>query len=155
MHDEFKLVTLTSSFVVTLLNAMGYTFVMLLFVLYMLFETDEDSKADPYFSGSMSSAASMRKQIDEQIQRYITIKTIISATVGVIVYVCLGPILQVKMAHLFAVLTFFANFIPNVGAVIGMFVCCCFMNHVKFSLFDVVIQYMLYTHFFTLSRLTI
>jgi predicted PurR-regulated permease PerM len=58
-------------------------------------------------------------KVDDQIQRYIGIKTLISAGVGFLVYVVLGPMLHVKLAHLFGVLTFFMNYIPNVGPIIA------------------------------------
>lgn len=58
-------------------------------------------------------------KIDDQIQSYIGIKTLISAGVGFLVYLVLGPMLGVNLAHIFGVLTFFFNFIPNVGAVIA------------------------------------
>ena len=57
--------------------------------------------------------------IDEAVHRYIVTKTLLSLAMGVLVYVILGPTLHVKLAHLFGVLTFVLNFIPNVGAVVA------------------------------------
>lgn len=82
-------------------------FVVFLFTVYLLFENTAN---DQHPEG-------LRHKIDQQIQRYIVLKTFISAIVGLGVYVILGPILHVRMASLFAVLTFLFNFIPNVGAV--------------------------------------
>lgn len=84
-------------------------FVVFLFTLYLVFETTSAEK----------TPGGLRDKIDEQIQRYIVLKTFISAIVGLGVYVILGPILNVRMASLFSVLTFLFNFIPNVGAVIA------------------------------------
>ncbi len=39
--------------------------------------------------------------MDDQIQRYIGIKTLISAGVGFLVYLVLGVMLHIKLAHLF------------------------------------------------------
>jgi predicted PurR-regulated permease PerM len=39
--------------------------------------------------------------------------------VGFLVYLVLGPMLKVNLAHIFGVLTFFLNYIPNVGPVIA------------------------------------
>jgi AI-2 transport protein TqsA len=89
-----------------------------LFVLYMLFE-DGDGATEQGINAGHARARNLRKQIDQQIQRYIVIKTLISLGVGLAVYVVLGPILGVKMAHIFAVITFFANYIPNVGAMLA------------------------------------
>ncbi len=58
-------------------------------------------------------------KIDDQIQRYIGIKTLVSAAVGLLVFVVLGPMLHIKLAHLFAILHFLLNFVPNVGPVIA------------------------------------
>lgn len=87
-----------------LIDAVGNTFLILLLVLYLLFE-----------QGS-HAPDSMRGKVDDSIQRYIGIKTLISAGVGLLVYLILGPALGIRMAHLFGVLTFFLNFVPNVGA---------------------------------------
>ncbi len=40
-------------------------------------------------------------KVDDQIQRYIGIKTLISAGVGFLVYLVLGVMLHIKLAHLF------------------------------------------------------
>jgi predicted PurR-regulated permease PerM len=84
-------------------------FIVFLFTVYLLFENTSQEKIP----------GGLREKIDAQIQRYIVLKTFISAIVGVGVFVILGPILNVRMASLFAVLTFLFNFIPNVGAVIA------------------------------------
>lgn len=102
---------ITKSLVFILVNAIGYTFVVMLFVLYMLFEDKYESE--------VGAPMSVRRQIDDQIQRYLVTKTLISAVVGLLTYLVLGPLLQVKMAHLFGVVTFLMNFIPNVGAVVA------------------------------------
>mmetsp|Transcript_16407 Transcript_16407/g.19927 ORF Transcript_16407/g.19927 Transcript_16407/m.19927 type:complete len:565 (+) Transcript_16407:159-1853(+) len=117
IRTEFQVVTVTKYLVVVLFDAIGYTFIVFLFVLYMLFE--EPGKHSKRISRSHSRARRLRLQIDSQIQRYIVIKTVISAFVGIVVYVILGPCLDVKMAHLFGVITFLANYIPNIGAVVA------------------------------------
>ena len=38
---------------------------------------------------------------------------------GLLVYLCLGPVLGVNMAHMWGVITFLLNYIPNVGPVIA------------------------------------
>jgi hypothetical protein len=47
------------------------------------------------------------------------LKTLLSIGLGLIVFLILGPILDVELAHLFGVLTFLFNYIPNVGALIA------------------------------------
>ena len=87
---------------------------------------------DPSFGTRSVSLRSPRRlvlclacagKIDDQIQRYIGIKTLISAFVGLMVFVVLGPMLHLKLAHLFGVLTFLLNFIPNVGPVVATGTC--------------------------------
>lgn len=112
------------------MDALGYTFIVFLFVLYMLFEENVPHQriALPPLSheqvtqpakNSALRGISLRQQIDHQIQRYLVIKTLISAFVGFLVYLLLGPLLNVKLAHAFGVITFLANFIPNVGAIVA------------------------------------
>ena len=125
------------------MNAVAYTFLVFLFTLYMLFEEgNEHSLSSRRINRSHSQAAELRRQIDSQIQSYIVIKTVISALVGFLVYIVLGPVLNVKLAHLFGVvsfrlsstentlpcltvclqITFVANYIPNVGAIVATLV---------------------------------
>jgi len=117
--SEFQWAHLTKTMVVSVLNGLEYMFLIFLFVLYMLFEDSETSSHEHSINSSHSRARDLRKQIDHQIQRYLVIKTLISLCVGISVYVVLGPILGVKMAHIFGVITFFANYIPNVGAMLA------------------------------------
>ena len=128
VRSEFHLVSFTRELILTAFNGVAYTFITVLFVLYLLFE-----KPDTYTGGGNGHVATLadgsttmrprvmtlRRQIDNQIQRYIVIKTAISAALGTAVWVALGPCLKVKLAHLFGVLTFLANFIPNVGAMLS------------------------------------
>jgi len=61
----------------------------------------------------VTARATMWRDIDDAIHRYIVAKTTVSAAMGFLVFIVLGPMLHVKLAHLFGVLTFFLNFIPN------------------------------------------
>lgn len=122
IKGEFQLVQMTKSLLLVLMNAVAYTFIVLLFVLYMLFENvvNENNGAGGGATDPSSEAMHrVRRQIDNQIQRYLVTKTAISAVVGLLTFLVLGPLLHVKMAHLFGVVTFLMNFIPNVGAVIA------------------------------------
>jgi len=85
---------------------------VLLFVLYLLYEQNQQSNAT-------SSTSILRNAIDNQIQRYLGLKTLISLIVGGAVWLLLGPILRVRMAHLFALFTFILNFIPNAGPLLA------------------------------------
>ena len=65
------------------------------------------------------SPGSLRAKVDSQIQRYVVIKTAISALQGMLVYFVMGTWLNVRMAHLFAVLHFLLNFIPTAGPILA------------------------------------
>lgn len=112
---EVKVFQITTSLVYILTDAIGYVFIIFLFLMYLLIEHDQQIQNRE----NSNNFLSVRKQIDLQIQRYIIIKTLISAIVGFLVYLVLGPLLNVKLANAFAVITFLANFIPNVGAIVA------------------------------------
>ena len=61
----------------------------------------------------------MWAEIDTAIARYLLAKTLVSVAMGLLVFLLLGPILHVKLAHLWGVLTVVLNFIPNVGALLA------------------------------------
>ena len=125
IKNEFQLVQMTKSLLLVLMNAIAYTFIVMLFVLYMLFEGAvqppgaELSQQPTEESETNRAINNVRRQIDNQIQRYLVTKTLISFVVGALTFLVLGPLLHVKMAHLFGVVTFLMNFIPNVGAVVA------------------------------------
>jgi predicted PurR-regulated permease PerM len=60
-------------------------------------------------------------KIDRQVRRYIRLKTFICLIVGTLVGVALA-ILGVDLAWMFALITFVANYVPNVGPVFATFV---------------------------------
>ncbi|CAL1160007.1 unnamed protein product [Cladocopium goreaui] len=68
----------------------------------------------------LPSAKTRRKKhgIKHLMQRYLLWKTVSSAVIGAAVGFCLG-IMKVDLAFVFGILTFFLNFIPNVGAAIA------------------------------------
>lgn len=117
----FHWVSLTQTLVFSVVNALEYVFIIFLFVLYMLFEDSEPAYGSETMriSTAQSRARDLRRQIDMQIQRYIVIKVLISLAVGVSVYVVLGPVLNVKMAHIFGLATFLCNMVPTVGAMLA------------------------------------
>jgi len=94
---------LVKTTVTVVMDGVGNGLLVILLLLYLLAEQ------------SFHQPGSLRARIDDQIQRYIGIKTIISAVQGVLVYLIMGTWLQVRMAHLIAVLHFILNFIPTVS----------------------------------------
>ncbi len=63
-------------------------FFILLVVLYLMFEENDHPEG------------SLRYLIDRQIQQYIGLKTLLSAVMGIVVFIILGPILHIELAHL-------------------------------------------------------
>ena len=99
-----------------MIEGVGNALLVFLLVLYLL---AEQSKHAP---------GSLRAKMDAQIQRYVVIKTAISGLQGLLAYVILGVILNVRMAHLFGILHFLLNYIPTAGPIIATgacAVCCC------------------------------
>ena len=110
MRDQFPVTTVVQQTVLFLVDASMNSFWVLLFIIYLLFEYRKIPEN------------SLRYKIDQNIQRYIGLKAMISFAVGIGTYIFLGPILRVKMAHMFSVLSFLFNFIPVTGPIIATFI---------------------------------
>ena len=128
LRQQFPISDMVRGLVIFLVNAVLDIFWVLLFILYLL--VDESYNSNQLNSttdegnakrGAKRDATktTLRAKVDEQIQHYIGIKTFISAVVALAVFVVLGPILRINLAHLFAIFTFFLNFIPNVGPIVA------------------------------------
>lgn len=111
LTNEFPISSMLRQFVMWLVAALSDLFWIMLFILYLLFEKVREPRP--------RHGVDLRTKIDEQIQRYIGLKTFISAIAGLAVYIVLGPMLRVQMASLFGVLSFVLNFIPNVGPLVA------------------------------------
>lgn len=107
IKTQVPVADLVQKLLLMMIDAVGNTFLILLLVLYLLFEQ------------ASHPVGTLRRKVDDQIQRYIGIKTLISAGVGFLVYLVLGVMLHIKLAHLFGIMTFLLNFVPNVGPVIA------------------------------------
>ena len=90
-----------------LFEGVGNALLVLLLVLYLLAEQ------------STHAPGSLRAKVDSQIQRYVVIKTAISGLQGLLAYFIMGPLLNVRMAHLFGVLHFLLNYIPTAGPIVA------------------------------------
>ncbi|MEC7983515.1 MAG: AI-2E family transporter [Myxococcota bacterium] len=92
----------------TILDLLSNTFLILIFVIYLLEGRNPKKKSSPLMT-----------LIEQKIKRYLFIKFILSATTGILVGLLLG-FLGVDLAMLFGLLTFILNFIPNIGSLIAM-----------------------------------
>ena len=68
--------------------------------------------------GSDSSAGADRlyAEVDRQVRQYLVLKTAVCLGVGLLVGVIFS-LLQLELAFLFGLVTFVANYVPNVGAI--------------------------------------
>ncbi len=80
---------LVQTTVTVVVDGVGNALLVLLLVLYLLAEA------------STHAPGSLRAKVDDQIQRYVVIKTVISVLQGLLAYIILGVMLHVRMAHLF------------------------------------------------------
>ena len=103
VKQQISVPFLVKTTVSVVVDGLGNGLLVLLLVLYLLAEQ------------STHAVGSLRARVDDQIQRYIGIKTMISFMQGVLVYLIMGYFLQVRMAHLIAVLHFILNYIPTVS----------------------------------------
>lgn len=102
------------------LSIVTYTFLVVLFMLFMLAESAEVGvRIRRAFDGDQSNQiATMLRNIDGQVRQYLLTKTLISLGTGLLTTVVLW-ILGVDFALLFGFLAFLLNFIPNVGSMIA------------------------------------
>ena len=107
LKQQINVASLVKTTVTVIVDGIGNGVLILLLVLYLLAEQ------------SSHASGSVRARVDDQIQRYIGIKTIISLAQGVLVYFIMGWMLGVRMAHLFGALHFILNFIPTVRERVG------------------------------------
>ena len=100
--------SLMTSMTNTILDLLSNTFLILIFVIYLL-EGREPSKKSTELMG----------RIEGKIKRYLLIKLVLSIGTGFLVGVLL-TILGIDLAMVFGILAFILNFIPNVGSLLAM-----------------------------------
>jgi predicted PurR-regulated permease PerM len=113
-----KVLALTASAVNGVLGMMGRTFLIFLIVLFILMEIGSFSvkvKAIRYGSGRSDGYFS---DIARNIRQYLWIKTIVSVSVGVLIYFAL-LIMGLDYPLLWALIAILMNYIPNIGSVIA------------------------------------
>lgn len=70
-------------------------------------------------SGGHAPPGTIWREVEEKVQRYISVKVLLSGITAILVYVVLR-VLGVELAIVFGLLTFLLNFIPNVGSIIAV-----------------------------------
>ena len=110
--EQVGVIDIFRAIIMFCVNATVNIFWVLLFVLYLLYEQNKDSLVNARSTVSSSGGvvrqtSTLRQDIDNQIQRYLVLKTLISACVGGGVWLWLGLILHVRLGKV--VLFFFKN----------------------------------------------
>lgn len=107
---------------VTTLGSLGAvlsnSFLIILTVIFMLFESVSMPNKLHYAFGNNSSQTKHIDRFIETVKTYMSIKAIISLATGAFIYICL-LIIGVDYALLWAVFAFFLNFVPNIGSIIA------------------------------------
>jgi len=95
-------------------------FLIFIFLVFILAEREIiEKKITKSFSGSQSKRiVDVIQKINNQIQRYLAIKTVISFITGVFVTIVL-LLFGVDFAVVFGFFTFLLNYIPNIGSIIA------------------------------------
>lgn len=89
-------------------SIIGSLFLVSIFVIFLLAgRTQSEAKAPKLF-----------EEIQNKISKYIVAKTLISSGTALLVWLVLF-LCNVDLAIMFAILTFFFNFIPNIGSIIS------------------------------------
>jgi AI-2 transport protein TqsA len=91
----------------TLLQFLSNSFLILIFVIYLLEGRNPQEKSSPLI-----------EKIESKIEKYLLIKMILSIITGVSVSLFLW-MLNIDLAMVFGLLAFVLNFIPNVGSIIA------------------------------------
>ena len=100
----------------------GGVFLVLLFLVFILIGRNQlIHKIDNAFDDEISKKFShIITNINQQIQKYLIAKTLISALTAGLAMIVLS-LFGVEFALVWALLTFLLNFIPNIGSLIATF----------------------------------
>lgn len=104
----------------TLQTFLGFFTGTMVIILYMIFLLAEAASFEKRLNAAFGRdradrAMSVVRTINSAISRYISVKTLVSALIGIISGTVLA-LFGVKFALMWGILTFFANFIPYIGS---------------------------------------
>lgn len=99
-------------------SVLSNSFLIILTVIFMLFEGLSLPKKLKLAFGENSSQIQYLKRFKETVKRYMSIKATVSTLTGVIIFIAL-KIIDVDYPLLWALLAFFLNFVPNIGSIIA------------------------------------
>jgi len=100
-------------------SALTNTFLILLTVVFILLEAADFPKKLRIVLKNPERLLSTIEKFSRDAKRYLVIKTLISATVGVVIWLWL-LILGVDYPVLWGTLSFLLNYVPNIGSIIAV-----------------------------------
>lgn len=99
-------------------SVLTYAFLILLTVVFILLEAADFPKKLRTVLKNPERSLSTLKKFSQSAKRYLVIKTLISAAVGLVIWLWL-LILGVDYPVLWGTLSFLLNYVPNIGAIIA------------------------------------
>lgn len=116
--DPNAAMTLVTSLLTQLTNAMSSIFLLLLTVVFMLFEVPQlPAKLQQLMTRPTEGMAAIQKAINS-VTHYLVLKTAISVVTGLVAWGML-EVLDVRFAFIWGLLAFALNYIPNIGSVLA------------------------------------
>jgi AI-2 transport protein TqsA len=117
LHPGWVMV-LAGGIFAALSSVLTHAFLILLTVVFILLEAADLPKKLRIVLKSPERSLSTIEKFSQQAKRYLVIKTLISAAVGLVIWVWL-IILGVDYPVLWGTLSFLLNYVPNIGSIIA------------------------------------
>ncbi len=117
-----NLTDMASSLAKTFTGLAGKTFIVLVYVCFLLYEQRTFDQKISYMISDDNKEKNIRrilKAIDGKIQLYIWVKTLMSALTGGLSYLVMKWV-GVDFAEFWGLIIFFLNFIPTIGSLMGI-----------------------------------
>ncbi|MCT4704021.1 AI-2E family transporter [Enterobacteriaceae bacterium H20N1] len=116
--DPNAAMTLVTSLITQLSNAMTSLFLLLLTVVFMLTEVPQlPIKLQQLMARPTEGMGAIQRGLDS-VSHYLVLKTAISLVTGLVIWAML-VMLDVRFAFVWALLAFSLNYIPNIGSVLA------------------------------------
>ncbi|KGA99596.1 AI-2E family transporter [Leclercia pneumoniae] len=116
--DPNAAMTLVTSLLTQLSNAMTSIFLLLLTVVFMLIEVPQlPAKLQQLMARPAEGMGAIQRALDS-VTHYLVLKTAISVVTGLVVWGML-TLLEVRFAFVWGLLAFALNYIPNIGSVLA------------------------------------
>jgi predicted PurR-regulated permease PerM len=119
--EGFSLTTFISTILGSIQGILSDTFLVLLFLIFLLSGRNQlVDKIQRAFDGKTSERISMIiTNINEQIQKYVVVKTLISTMTAGLTMIVLA-LFGIEFVFVWGLLTFLLNFIPSIGSIIAV-----------------------------------